>query len=898
MTGVTVEQLAKTIKISPDLLLEQLKSFGIEVSGLDAIITDEQKTALLISLKRSHGQEAVTEPKKITLNRKSVSEIKVQRPSGKKGTVSVVSKKRHVYVKREAAAPTPEAEPEIQTEALAQVEATEATKTTKTTKSTKATIDGATQVSASEPVFVSEAELEKEKKAKEAKAKKTAKADVAKSVPSEYEEAKPEPTAEVKTATTTAPSSKVPLREEQKPTSKRGRGRGDDDEESGGRGRKSKRSSGPDRVADWNKAKLLRPGAIPLALVEEEEEEGRGAFGSRRGRSKSKSKEMQLAAVKEIQKRHMFEKPTAPVVRDINIPETITVSELAQKLSAKASDLIKALIKLGTMATINQVLDQSIAAILVEEMGHTPKLVKDTNIEDTIEIESSGELKSRPAVVTVMGHVDHGKTSLLDYIRRTKVAAKEAGGITQHIGAYHVTTPRGIITFLDTPGHAAFTAMRARGVKATDIVVLVVAADDGVMPQTIEAIQHAKAGNVPIVVAINKIDKAGSDLDRINNELSQQGLIPESWGGEVMFIPVSAKEGTGIDTLLEAIALQAEMLDLKAPYDGPAKGIVLEARLDRGRGPVASVLIQQGTLHQGEILLAGSEYGRIRMMLDEIGNNVAEAGPSMPVEIVGLSGTPGAGDFFVVVDDERKAREVAAFRQSKYRDVRIAKQQSQKLEGFFDKMQQGASKTLNIVLKTDVQGSAEALTEALEALSGEEVKVKVISKGVGGINESDVTLSLASEAILIGFNVRADATARQLAEQESVPLNYYSIIYDVVDGVKRAVTGLLSPEFKEKILGLAEVRDVFRSQKLGAVAGCRVIEGVIKRGYPIRILRDNVVIYQGELESLRRFKDDVNEVRQGMECGIGVKNYNDIKVGDQIEVYETVQVARELEKTR
>ncbi len=884
MTGVTVEQLAKSIRVSPELLLEQLKNFDIKVTGLktkgiNAVINDEQKTELLVKLKLLHGEEAPAEPKKITLKRKSVSEIKVQRPSGRKGTVSVVSKKRHIYVKREAEAQAEEVKPEIEAKALAQ-SAIESTASQETSG------------------FDGKSKEKQSKAAKEASTSSvqpstsTGAVSAAASSVAEYEEALPEiktSPADSKAASKHAPS----VVEAHKPGGKaKGRGR-EEEEESRGKG-KGKRGSGSGGDREWRKTKLPRAGAISLN-IEEEEEEGTGRGFGRRGRSKSK---LHTAAIKEIQKRHVFEKPTGPIIREVAVPEAISPAELAQKMSIKGAEVIKTLMRLGTMATINQPLDQATAAILVEEMGHTVKLVKDSNIEDNLQEENAGELLPRPAVVTVMGHVDHGKTSLLDYIRRTKVAAKEAGGITQHIGAYHVTTERGTITFLDTPGHAAFTAMRARGVRCTDIVILVVAADDGVMPQTIEAIQHAKAGNVPIVVAVNKIDKAGSDLDRINNELSQQGLIPESWGGDVMFFHVSAKEGTGIDNLLEGIVLQAEMLDLKAPVTGPAKGVVLESRLDKGRGPVASVLVQKGTLRQGDIMLAGLEYGRVRVMVDEVGKNIQEAGPSIPVEVVGLSGTPGAGEVFVIVPEERKAREVALFRQSKHRDVRMAKQQASKLEGFFDRMQQGASKVLKIVLKTDVQGSAEALKEALEGLSTDEVKVKVIAEGVGGINESDVTLSMASDAILIGFNVRADATARRLAETESVEINYYSIIYDVVDGIKRAITGLLGPEFKEKIIGLAEVRDVFRSQKLGAVAGCRVIEGVIKRGCPIRVLRDNVVIYQGELESLRRFKDDVSEVRQGMECGIGVKNYNDVKVGDQIEVFETVQVTREVEKTR
>ena len=593
---------------------------------------------------------------------------------------------------------------------------------------------------------------------------------------------------------------------------------------------------------------------------------------------------------------HGFTRPTAPIVREVTIPETITVAELAQKMSVKAAEVIKAMMTLGTMATINQVLDQETATVVVEEMGHKAKLLKENALEEALTQETAveGEATARAPVVTIMGHVDHGKTSLLDYIRRTKVAAGEAGGITQHIGAYHVETPRGSITFLDTPGHAAFTAMRARGAKATDIVVLVVAADDGVMPQTKEAVQHAKAGGVPIVVAVNKIDKPDADPDRVKQELVQQEVIPEEWGGDTMFVNVSAKTGQGVDDLLEAIGLQAEVLELKAVHDGPARGVVIESRLDKGRGPVATVLVQGGTLRKGEILLTGHEYGRVRAMLDENGTQLDEAGPSTPVEILGLSGAPNAGDEALVVPNERKAREIALFRQGKFRDVKLARQQAAKLENMFSQMEEGAVNTVNIVLKGDVQGSVEAISDALTNLSTDEVQVKIVASGVGGITESDTNLALASNAIIIGFNVRADAAAKRAVEESGIDLRYYSVIYDLIDEIKQAMTGMLAPEFKEQIIGLAEVRDVFRSPKIGAVAGCMVVDGVVRRNNPIRVLRDNVVIFEGELESLRRFKDDVNEVKQGVECGIGVKNYNDVKVGDHIEVYERVQVARSL----
>lgn len=591
-----------------------------------------------------------------------------------------------------------------------------------------------------------------------------------------------------------------------------------------------------------------------------------------------------------------FEKPTGPIIREVSIPETISVADLAQKMSVKGVEVVKALMKMGAMATINQVIDQDTAILVVEEMGHIAKPLKENAIEDVLALDENSHYIAieRAPVVTIMGHVDHGKTSLLDYIRRTKVTLGEAGGITQHIGAYHVETPKGVITFLDTPGHSAFTAMRARGAKVTDIVILVVAADDGVMPQTLEAIQHAKAAGVPIIVAMNKMDKSGADPERLKQELSQHEVIPEEWGGDCMFLPVSAKAGTGIDELLDSILVQAELLELKAIAEGPARGVVIESRLDKGRGPVATVLVQSGLLKKGDILLTGREYGRVRMMLDERAQPIQSAGPSIPVEVVGLSGVPNAGDEAVVVQDERKAREITLFRQGKFRDVKFAKQQAVTRDTIFERMGEGESSNLNIILKADVQGSIEALSDALTQLSTDEVKVKVIAKGVGGITESDVNLAMASKAIMIGFNVRADATARRLVQNEGVIMHYHSIIYDVIDEVKSILGGMLSPETKENIIGLAEVRDVFRSPKLGAIAGCMVIEGTIKRHRPIRVLRDNVVIFEGELESLRRFKDDVSEVKHGMECGIGVKNYNDVKAGDQIEVYETTQVARKL----
>ncbi len=592
-----------------------------------------------------------------------------------------------------------------------------------------------------------------------------------------------------------------------------------------------------------------------------------------------------------------FEKPTVAVVHEVGIPETITVGDLAQKMFIKAAEVIKSLMKLGVIANINQVIDQDTATLVVEEMGHIAKPVSANALEEglvnTTQLQM-GELLARPPVVTIMGHVDHGKTSLLDYIRRTKITQGEAGGITQHIGAYHVEVPKGVITFLDTPGHSAFTAMRARGTRVTDIVVLVVAADDGVMPQTIEAIQHAKAANVPIVVAVNKIDKPEADLDRIKNELAKQGLNPEEWGGDTMLIPVSAKTGAGIDDLLDSLLVQAEILELKAPQEGPGQGIVIESRLDKGKGPVVTILVQRGKIHKGDLLLAGTAYGRVRALLDERGKLVEAAGPSMPVEVLGLSSAPVAGDEAVVVADERKAREIVLFREGKLREAKLVQQRMIKTDDIFGQLDENQVKTLNIILKADMQGSAEALQEALNKLSTSEVRIKLVYVGVGAITESDANLALASKALILGFNVRADTTAKRTVEKEGLIMNYYSVIYDLIDQVKNIMKGLLAPEIKENILGLAEIREVFRSAKLGVIAGCMVTEGLVRRNAPIRLLRDNVVIHEGELHSLRRFKDDASEVRHGMECGIGIKNFTDVRVGDMIEVYERISISRTL----
>jgi len=597
-----------------------------------------------------------------------------------------------------------------------------------------------------------------------------------------------------------------------------------------------------------------------------------------------------------VTSKHGFAKPTAPVVREVEVPETITVADLAQAMAIKAPQLIKALMGMGVMATINQSIDQETAMLVVEEMGHKPVAAKETSVEDEIDtgLEQSAEASPRPPVVTVMGHVDHGKTSLLDHIRKEKVASGEAGGITQHIGAYHVKNKHDGVTFLDTPGHAAFTAMRARGAQSTDIVILVVAADDGVMPQTLEAIKHAKAAEVPLVVAVNKIDKPDAEPERVMNDLAQREVIPEAWGGDIQFVNVSAHTGEGIDELLEALGLQAELMELAAPDRGPARGVVIESRLEKGRGPVATILVQSGRLKQGDILLSGKEYGRVRAMFDDTGAATKDAGPSMPVEVLGLSGVPEAGDEVLVVADEKTAREVAEHRDAKQRERKLAAQQAAKLENIFNQMQEGEIATVNILIKADVQGSAEALRESLVKLSTDEVRVKVISAGVGGISESDMNLAMASEAIVIAFNVRADAGAKRLAAENEIDVRYYSVIYEAIEDVKHALAGLLSPETREEVIGLAEVRDVFKASGFGQVAGCLVTEGSVKRGHPIRVLRDNVVIYEGELESLRRFKDDVNEVKAGTECGIAVKNYNDVKAGDQIEVFQRVEVARTL----
>lgn len=833
MADVSVTQFADVVGISVDRLLEQLKEAGVKVSEAGAMISDEEKMTLLSFLKAKHESDGkTTEPKKITLNRKSTSELKVTGTHGKGKSVTVEVRKKRTYVKRSVIQEEEEAKA---AEEQAARDAIEAEK--------QAVIDKE-QRQLDEVQAQRQAVIDEEERVKTAAAdEKTRLATEETSRKEAEEQAKKQADASTTPAT---------------------------DKDKRAKGKKSDKAE-------------TRYGRKEIHLK----------AGNAGGRKKKKPK--RRGGVVESSEEHGFKKPTAAIVHDVAIPETITVAELASRMSVKSNELIKVLMNMGSMVTINQVLDQETSALVVEEMGHTFKLINDDAIEETLQdaVNEADEVTRAP-VVTIMGHVDHGKTSLLDYIRKAKVAAGESGGITQHIGAYHVATENGEITFLDTPGHEAFTAMRARGAGVTDIVIVVVAADDGVMPQTREAIQHAKAGGVPIIIAINKVDKEGSDPDRVKNELSQEGVIAEDWGGDTIFANVSAHTGEGVDGLLESVLLTAEVLELKAVKDAPAKGAVIESRLDKGRGPVATVLIQQGTLKKGDILLAGLEYGRVRTLLNEHGQELTEAGPAIPVQVLGLSGTPGAGDEATVVANERKAREVATHRQAKSRDVKLARQQAAKLENMFNQMEEGDVSSVNVVLKTDVKGSAEAIIDSLHKLSTDEVKVAIVSSGVGGITESDANLAMASDAILIGFNVRADAVAKRLIDEESINLHYYSVIYDLIDEVKGAMSGMLSPEFKEQIVGLAEVRDVFKSPKLGAIAGCMVTEGTVKRSNPIRVLRDNVVIYEGELESLRRFKDDVQEVKSGTECGIGVKNYNDVKPGDQIEVYERVSVARTL----
>ncbi len=852
MSDVTVEQLAEQIgDISLNKLLKQLKRAGVKVSNSNDIVSEVQKEKLLVLLQQEHGDDATVEKvKKISLKRTSVSEIKVKRASGKNSTVNIIYKRRRMYVKREI--PKKEEKPKVEITTPKEDNIAAVTTVVNEVK------DRVTLPLQSEILAV---KVDDEQKIEPLVCKKVSK--------SLEKQIKPIIVKKVDKLSSTSESNHDRNRRKHKVHS-------------------SKDNMKKEAVKSHLKEKRGKSKA--KLIIEDRERSLHGRY--RRRKFKGRAKHVQIDAEKLVNP-HAFEKPTELVVHEVKIPETITIVDLAQKMSVKASEVITIMMKLGAMVTINQVVDRDTACLLVGEMGHKPLPVNDVNVDESIVIAYEDSCPRSP-IVTVMGHVDHGKTSLLDYIRLSRVTANESGGITQHIGAYQVKTPFGEITFLDTPGHAAFTLMRARGVSCTDVVIIVVAADDGVMPQTIEAIQHAKAANVPVVVAINKIDKSGADIARVTNELSKYELIPESWGGKTIFVPISAKEGTGVTDLIEAVMLQVEMLELKAPQSGPAQGVVVEAYLDKGRGPVTTLLVQQGALSIGDVILAGLEYGRVKGMRNDKNEQIEQVGPSIPVELIGLSGVPKAGDIFQVAPNEKKAREIAFYRQGKQREIRLSRQHTSTLEGFMERMQQGGVNVLNIVLKADVQGSVEAIVDALVKLSMDEVNVKIITKGVGGFNESDINLAIASNAILVGFNIRADALARRLAQKEGIQINYYSVIYEMIDSVKAVLHGRLEPKFCEKIVGIAEVKEVFRSSKSGVVAGCMVVDGTIKRSNQIRVLRDNIVIYRGQLESLRRFKDSVTEVRNGMECGIGVKNYSNIKASDLIEFFEMTEVVREL----
>jgi translation initiation factor IF-2 len=840
MADVTVAQFADVLKVSVEKLVTQLDEAGITVSGSDATISEDAKLELLTHLRRSHGQDdtpaTAAAPKKITLRRKSQSELRLSGAQGRSRTVNVEVRRKRTYIKRDV----------LEKEAQKQQDEMDRQRQEEQDK-----VDA-------EKHELERLTAEKEQAVLDAEAGKR-----------QEEEAKVQAESQAREvaekAAASAAEEKVRIEKAEQDARDR---RAKDKERKKGKGGDTKYGRKELHVA--------------------------GDKGGRR-RRKTPSRRRPVSVSGDGQ--HGFERPTAPVIREVEIADNIGVAELAAKMAVKGNEVVKILFNMGAMVTINQVIDQDTAVMVVEELGHTAKIVSGLDLDEGL-LESektTGEEVTRAPVVTIMGHVDHGKTSLLDHIRRTKVADGEAGGITQHIGAYAVQTDKGKITFLDTPGHAAFTQMRARGARATDIVILVVAADDGVKPQTIEAIEHARAAEVPIVVAVNKIDKEAADPEKVRNELSQHAVISEDWGGENLFVNVSAQTGEGIDTLLESILLQAEVMDLKAVAEGPARGIVIESSLEKGRGAVATLLVQAGTLKQGDMLIAGEEYGRVRNMFDELHKSITEAGPSSPAVVLGLSKTPSAGDDFLVVKNERKAREAAEFRQAKSREAKLAQQQASKMEDVFSQMTEGEGKVVPVLIKSDVHGSAEALRDALTKISNDEVKVKVISSGVGGITESDATLAAASQAVIIGFNVRADGAARTAIKESGVDVRYYSIIYEAIDDVKAAVTGLLAPEIRETIVGLAEVKEVFSSPKLGDIAGSIVTEGFVKRSNPIRVLRENVVIYEGELESLRRFKDDVNEVRSGTECGIGVKNYSDVQVGDQIECFERIEVARTLD---
>lgn len=876
MSDVTVKSLAEQTKTDVDKLLEQLKEAGVNVANENAAITTEEKQKLLAYLRNLHGKS--DKPKKrIALKKKSTVSVSGERVavevrSKKKVIKSAESTKKNDAPQKEAVKLKRLSAAEIarklaEEKRLQQGDAMRQSETEKKEQAEKEAKDRAER----------EAQSRKERLEKEAQRKAEAKA-------------KAETQAKLKAAETEAKAKADAERKKNLEKDAKANAEAELKKQQE-REKLAKKDREQDEVA-------RRQADADLRQQERVERMGAEKFREdRKSSRKDNRKGQQRRRAPLPQNKHAFERPQKEVLVEVALPETLTVGELAQKMNKKSAELIMELMKMGSMVTINQVLDRDTATLLLEEMGIKYTYINENAAEESL-LEASEakleDLRSRPPIVTIMGHVDHGKTSLLDYIRSTRVTAGEAGGITQHIGSYHVETDNGIVTFLDTPGHAAFTAMRARGAQVTDIVVVVVAADDGIMPQTAEAIQHAKAANAPIVVAINKIDKPEADAEKVKSELTQHDIVPEDWGGDVMIANVSAKTGEGIDELLEKILLEAEVLELEAPHKGPAQGIVIESRVDKGRGVVASVIVQKGELSKGDFVLSGMEYGRIRAMNDENGQPTQKAGPSIPVEILGLSGAPLAGDELIAVESEKTAKELANQRQIKAKEVKLARQQKAKLENLFANVGDNQVEEVNVLLKTDVQGSAEALRESLLKLSTDEVAVRVVSATVGGITESDVNLAIASEATIIGFNVRAESGAKKLAETEHVDLRYYSIIYEAIEDVKQAMIGKLSPEFKEEIVGIAEVRDVFKAPKIGQIAGCMVIDGYVKRANPIRVLRDNVVIYEGELESLRRFKDDVNEVRAGTECGIGVKNYNDVKVGDQIECYERKEVAREL----
>lgn len=958
MAEVTVRELADVVGTSVDKLLSQMKEAGLPQTAADQQVSDQEKQALLSSLKKSHGGSSSGAPKKITLKRKVTTTLKTGQ--GGKKAVAIEVRKKRTYVKRE----------DVEQDAPVEQGIEQASVSVDAEQATQSGVDRQAEEAAKAQ---QDARIKAEK---EAKAKAAAEKAAAERAARERNKEPPKPTvrlkekasanndrrntgagkatatvrvtpkatatvkatakATVKATATVKPAAKAtatrkpsasprnddrparparsgaPRRPDQaagSPQQRRPAGGGDNKPRASVRAKPAmdevaqKRAEAEAAQQRQDDTRKKSKGADKKRTDHRE----KGRFGDRddsgargrRGKSRNGKggRNSRAQSAQQANNEHAFTKPTAPVVHEIELPVAITVGELAVKMAVKAGEVIKTLMGMGMMATINQTLDQDTATLVVEEMGHkVSKLIAENEleVEVTESVSYEGEKRTRAPVVTVMGHVDHGKTSLLDHIRRTRVVAGEAGGITQHIGAYHVETDHGMVSFLDTPGHAAFTAMRARGAQSTDVVILVVAADDGVMPQTEEAVQHARAAGVPLVVAINKMDKEAADPDRVKNELSARNVIPEDWGGDVPFIPVSAHSGQGIEELLEAVLLQAEILELTAHFDGPGQGNIVESRLDKGRGPVATLLVQSGTLNKGDIVLAGTCYGRARALLDENGKQVESAGPSIPVEILGLNGTPDAGDTFMVVESEKNAREVAEFRESKLKEQQHQRQQAAKLDALFNGMGQGAQAALNIVLKTDVRGSLEAIVASLQKLATDEVKVNVVSSGVGGITETDATLAVASSAVIFGFNVRADNAAKKVVENGGVDMRYYSVIYDLLDDVKQAMAGLLAPELREEIVGVAEVRDVFNSPKFGQIAGCMVVEGTVYRNKKIRVLRENVVIYEGELESLRRYKDDVQDVRQGMECGIGVKNYQDVRPSDQIEVFDVREFARTL----